>query len=73
MLGYFQSRMIQFFRSSARELKRIINSWLAPYEMGTTFLVFKALMRIILLKDASIDSSPQNIQNNKPHKRAVCH
>lgn len=64
MLGYFKSRMLQFFRTSAHELKSIITSWLAPYEIYTTFLVLKALMSLILLKDAFIDCSLQNTQSS---------
>lgn len=62
MLGYNKSRITQIFRTNACELKRIITLWLAPYEyeICTTFLLFRALARIILLKDNSIDCSLQN-------------
>lgn len=84
MLEYNKSGITQIFRTSARKLKRIMTLWLAPYEykICTTFLLFRALARIVLLKDDSIDRSLHNTESplsSKPYKtrrsvaRSLCY
>lgn len=67
MLKYFKSRMIKNFRTNAHKLKRIITLWLAPYEyeICTTFLVFRALGRIILIKDDLVDCHLPSMQRRE--------